>query len=236
MKIGLLSTYNASFLGYYLREFLALGITPTAIIMDSKDVSEKDAKIFQERTQGRMPKISLDEYQDAHIPSYFVKNHNSEETAKLVKNLGLDLLVNGGTPRILKSVLLSAPKIGVISCHPGLLPAFKGCTCVEWAIYKDEKVGNTVHFMNEAIDEGPTVIQEAINFSKKDSYVDVRLKVYASGMSLLAKAIKKIEAEKLHPSQMPKQVGGEYFSPIDDAKLEEVKLKLAAGKYKFQLD
>ncbi len=235
MKIGLLSTYNASFLGYYLREFLALGITPAAILMDSKDVSEKDAKIFQERTQGRMPKIALEEYQNSYIPSYFVKNHNSEETANLVRKLDLDLLVNGGTPRILKSVLLNSPKIGVISCHPGLLPAFKGCTCVEWAIYKDEQVGNTVHFMNEAIDEGPTVIQEALQFSRQSHYVDVRLKVYASGMNLLAKAIKKIEVDKLHPSKMPKQVGGQYYSPIDDDKLEEVKKKLAAGKYKYQV-
>ena len=70
----------------------------------------------------------------------------------------IDLLVNAGTPRILKSNLLKAPSIGVINCHPGILPDFRGCTCVEWAIYLDQPIGNTVHlicllYTSDAADE-----------------------------------------------------------------------------------
>lgn len=53
-----------------------------------------------------------------------------------------------------------------MNCHPGLLPKFRECTCVEWAVYLDEEVGNTVHFMNEKIDEGPIIVQEALHFKK----------------------------------------------------------------------
>lgn len=235
VKIGLLSTKNNPILGYTLRELINHSLKVDAIIMDSKGFSEKDETIFEERTTGRFPLIPLDNFEEQQIPVYYVKNHSSDISARLVRDLSIDILVNAGTARILKCNILNAPKIGVVNCHPGLLPKFRGCTCVEWAIYLDEQIGNTVHFMNEGIDEGPIIIQEALTFSKNDSYSDIRSKVFENSHRLLAKGIEKVIAENLNLNNLPPQSEGSYFGVIEKDKMEAVLSKIERRAYKYQL-
>jgi len=234
MRVGFLSTIDVPFLGYFIREFTQQGVPISAIVLDAKLQGAKDKRIHEERTAGRLPPIPLEEFESLHIPFYFVANHSSKVTADLVRDLSLDLLVNAGTPRILKTDILRAPSIGVVNCHPGLLPKFRGCTCVEWAIYLDEQVGNTVHFMSEGIDEGPIVLQEGLVFGEKDTYVDVRVKVYEHANRLLARGVKKIAEESLTPKDLPPQGQGRYFKVIDDEKMELVLEKVRFGKYAYQ--
>lgn len=150
--VGVLSTLNSPILAYLLKALVGHKVPVSAIILDAKVFSEKNLRIFDERTRGALPPIPLKELEQAGLPFFFVKDLNAVETQGLVKNLSLDLLVNGGMVRILGPELLNATPQGVLNCHPGLLPGFRGCTCVEWALYLDEPVGNTVHFMDEHID------------------------------------------------------------------------------------
>lgn len=181
-----------------------------------------------------MPPIPLDTFEQAEIPAYFVHNHNSNFTAKLVQRLELDLLVNAGTPRILTKEALAAPRIGVLNCHPGMLPEYRGCTCVEWAVYLDEQVGNTVHLMSEGIDEGAIVMKEGLSFSSTDNYPDVRQKVFSAGSRLMARAVHEIQAKKIDQGQFIPQGKGEYRPIIDAAKMALVYRKLEEGRYAFQ--
>lgn len=234
MRIAFLSTQNAPLLGYIIREFVREELSIAGVILDARGQSEKDLRIHDERTGGRLPSVPLEEFESLHIPFYVVANHSSKVTADLVRQLSLDLLVNAGTPRVLKPEVLDAPTVGVLNCHPGLLPRFRGCTCVEWAIYFDEQVGNTVHFMNERIDEGPIVVQEGLVFGKRDTYVDVRVKVYEHGNRLLARGVRKIMAEGLRPWTLAPQPEGRYFGVIGEDKMRVVLEKLARGEYAFQ--
>jgi methionyl-tRNA formyltransferase len=234
MRVGFLSTIDAPFLGYLIREFSQQNIPVSAVILDAKLQNARDHRIHEERTAGRLPPVRLEGFESLRIPFYFVANHSSKVTADLVRSLSLDLLVNAGTPRILKAEILGAPSIGIVNCHPGLLPKFRGCTCVEWAVYLDEQVGNTVHFMNEGIDEGPIVLQEGLTFDRKDTYVDVRVKVYGHGNQLLTRGVKKIIVEGLAPVKLPPQTRGQYFNVIEADKMQRVIEKLSRGEFAFQ--
>lgn len=236
LKIALLSTHGDPFLGYHLQNLLGRELDVCAVIMDSKGASARDLRIHEERTAGRMPIIPLENFEEKRVPFYLVKNHSSKDTAALVAHLDIDILVNAGTPRILKQPILLAPKIGVISCHPGLLPQFRGCTCVEWAIFLDEAVGNTVHLMSEGIDEGQIVAQQQLSFKKSDRYVDVRVKVYQAGLSLIATTIDSLNKGLITPSDFTVQSEGRYFKPIDEVKLKTVVDKLEKGQYLFQTE
>ncbi len=147
-----------------------------------------------------------------------------------MKELELDVLVNAGTPRILKTHLLRATPIGVLNCHPGLLPMFRGCSCVEWAIYHDQPVGNTIHLMSEGIDEGAVLLRDAVEITRDDDYVDVRVKVYEAGHSLMAVALKGLMEGSLDPAG-EEQAEGNYYKPIPDELLAIVKDKLRNGTY-----
>jgi methionyl-tRNA formyltransferase len=235
-RVGLLSTLDAPLLGYLIRDLATEGVRIGACIFDQRGQAARDHRLHEERTAGRLPPLPLEEFESQRIPFYFVADHRSKTTADLVRELALGLLLNAGTPRILGPELLRAPTIGVLNCHPGLLPRFRGCTCVEWAIYLDEQVGNTVHFMNESIDEGPILLQEGLRFRPEDRYVDVRVKVYEHGNRLLAHAAKKVLVEGLTPDQLSPQGTGRYFGVIEDDKMKTVVNKLARGHYAFQGD
>ena len=236
MRIGLLSRLDALILGYVIKEFDKAHIPIDAVILDSKRTGDQLKKVREERTGGRLPLIPLEEFESLEIPFYFFRSHTAVEAVLLVRKLNLDLLVNAGTPRILTPELLSAPNVGVINCHPGLLPQFRGCTCVEWAVYLDERVGNTVHFMTDKVDEGPIVVQEGLSFEKNDDYVDVRVKTYRHAFMLLAKGVKMVLEDELTPDDdlPPQHSDGRYFKPIDSEKLEEVRRKLSNGEYVYQ--
>ena len=78
MKIGFLSVLQDPLLGSMLRAFVRSGISPSAVLLDEKDVSPKNLKIFMERTEKRFPEVSLFEVRDVDIPYYFVPNNNCE--------------------------------------------------------------------------------------------------------------------------------------------------------------
>lgn len=233
MRICLLSTLGSYVLGNMLARFITNNIKVDSVLIDSKSPSKRELAIEKFRTQGKLKDIPVDKF-SKQIPFKHLEHHCSETAVNWIKSRKIDLVINCGTPRILKQNILTAPKLGILNCHPGLLPNFKGCTCVEWAIYLDEKIGNTVYFMTEGIDEGPIVIKEAVKCKSIDNYSDIRVRVYNKGFDLYIKALIKIEEEGIIQNSLSPQKGGKYFSPISDKKMKRVIEKLNNGEYKYQ--
>lgn len=64
---------------------------------------------------------------------------------------------------ILKGDLLSKYKNRLINFHPSFLPSFKGINAIDQAIQTNAIIiGNTAHFINETLDGGPIIMQNAI--------------------------------------------------------------------------
>ena len=67
------------------------------------------------------------------------------------------------------AAFLAAFPLRVINVHPALLPAFPGIRAVEQALDYGVKVfGVTVHFVDEGIDSGPIILQQAIELPEAD--------------------------------------------------------------------
>ena len=224
LRVGLLSAPDAPFTGRLIRTLAQHDVRPEAVILDAKAFSEKDKQIHHQRTEGRLPIIPLG---DA-LPIHPVANHNDDETAQLVRELGLDFLINAETPRILKSAMLTATPIGVINCHPGWLPDFRGSSCVEWALYEGKPVANTIHVMTEGIDEGPIVEREIVPVRDGDTYVDIRVRTFEHGVGLLARVAAEICTRKCTPDMFTRQGEGRYFKPMAPEKFAEVIERLEA--------
>ena len=235
MRIGILSTPNTLALGPVTTGLIANGIPVDCILLDSKGLSDYQVEYVRERTGGMLEPVPLGKLEDFHIPFFHLKSHLSDACYELVKERELDLLISASSPSILDQRILNASKIGIVGCHPGLLPRFRGSCCVEWAIDMDEPVGNTIYFLSKGIDEGPVVIQETIELTKKDTYQDVRQKAYLAGFDLLARGVRKIIDECLDPRKMQYQVGGKKFKTMTDKKLKTVMDKLQKGAYVYQI-
>ena len=134
VSFALLSVRNSPLNNFLLKEFNDLGLNHDFIIFDKKNWSQADVKRFCYRIGKNYSEIEYFK-ETKNILSFDVENHNNEETKNFIKQNKIDFLVNAGTPRILNNELINASSLGVLNCHPGLLPDFKGCCCVEWSIY-----------------------------------------------------------------------------------------------------
>ena len=218
MKIGILGTINNPMLGLIVKS-ISKKFRVNCIILDSKDWTNKDKLIWEKRTKGGINQISP--YSIDQLISFFLVNsHNSSRTEKLVKKRNIDLLINSGTPRILKSNILNSPNIGVLNCHPGLLPNYRGCTCLEWALYNDDSVGNTAHLMTEKIDEGPIIKQTILDISQYKTYEDIRVANYLNSIDVICEAVNLLNNSEINYEDYPK--GGKYYSPIDKKRMAKI--------------
>jgi phosphoribosylglycinamide formyltransferase 1 len=76
---------------------------------------------------------------------------------------GATLVVLAGYMQLVTPAFLGRFPQRVINVHPALLPAFPGIGAVEQAIdYGVRVTGVTVHFVDEGVDTGPVILQEAM--------------------------------------------------------------------------
>lgn len=74
-----------------------------------------------------------------------------------------DAIVSAGFMRILGPIVVSAYADRIVNTHPALLPAFPGAHAVRDALAAGvTQTGCTVHLVDEGVDTGPVLAQEAV--------------------------------------------------------------------------
>lgn len=98
------------------------------------------------------------------IPKSFPSREAYDQTiAKLLKEAGVELILLAGYNRIIGKPILEAFPDHVLNIHPSLLPSFPGLHAQRQALDAGVKVsGCTVHFVNEALDAGPIILQRTV--------------------------------------------------------------------------
>ena len=104
------------------------------------------------------------------VPIFYCKSFHSNETLDYLASLKCDVIsfTGGG---ILRSQVLDKPKIGVVNCHMGVLPAYRGMDCFAWAVLRDDykNIGLTTHFMDPGIDTGDIIKVQKVDIRFLDS-------------------------------------------------------------------
>ena len=83
-----------------------------------------------------------------------------------------------GFMRVLSPVFIEAFRGRILNLHPSLLPAFPGASAVQDALDWGAKVtGITVHLVQEELDGGPIVLQEAIPILRSDDWPTLEARI-----------------------------------------------------------
>ena len=231
--LGVLSTLHHPLLPYFLDALAPLEATvEPVVLLDRRDFAPKDLKIFEARTQGAFPAREPAEWLKRYRHDT-VDDHNA--CGPWMRAQGIRLLANAGTPRRLSAELLRAAAIGVLNVHPGLLPKYRGATCCEWAIYRDDPIGVTAHFMDEGIDSGPIVLTRRLAVRKGQTYSEVRVALYRLAHAVGVEAIRMVMEQGMTRQSLPPQpdAGACFHAPMPDGLLEQVKDKLHKGTYAY---
>lgn len=122
---------------------------------------------------------------------YHVLPHNSGETAEMMRSNGIDVGIVAGA-RILKKPTIDSVTKGIINFHPGLIPEVRGLDAVKWAVYRDLPIGLTVHFIDERVDAGRTILTREIPLRADDTLVDISLRLAETQANLLPEVLELI--------------------------------------------
>jgi len=102
-----------------------------------------------------------------------------------------DLVVLAGFMRVLGPAFVRAWSGRLLNIHPSLLPSFPGLHTHQRALEAGCKVaGATVHFVTEALDHGPIVIQSAVPVHPDDTEDTLAARVLATEHQIYPRAVR----------------------------------------------
>jgi phosphoribosylglycinamide formyltransferase-1 len=111
----------------------------------------------------------------------------------LLRARRIELVALAGFMRIVGPELVRAFEGRMLNVHPALLPAFPGTTSVADALAWGVKVtGVTVHLVDDEVDHGPIVFQEALAVLPEDDWDSLEARVHEVEHRLLPAAVRAL--------------------------------------------
>ncbi|MDD2703332.1 MAG: phosphoribosylglycinamide formyltransferase [Candidatus Omnitrophica bacterium] len=147
----------------------------------------------------------LNKAKRAAVKSVLVERKNFSSRAAFerkitahLKNEKIDVIVLAGFMRLLSPLFVRKFKNRILNIHPALLPAFKGEHGIRDAFdYGVKTSGVTVHFVDEKMDHGPIILQQAVPIRETDTLETLEKRIHAIEHRLYPNAVKLLIDEKL---------------------------------------
>jgi methionyl-tRNA formyltransferase len=134
------------------------------------------------------------------IPRIPCPNVNDPKFVEYVKGLNIDLVVVYFFSQILKPAILQTPRLGVINCHPSLLPRYGGPHPAFWMLKNGESIaGVTVHVMTEGIDTGAIVAQQELLIGENETNGQLTQRQHRAATTLLTEAVNAMAQGTIAP-------------------------------------
>lgn len=141
--------------------------------------------------------FALARAQQHHIPTkyfsrklFITREKYDQAIITYLQAKQIDLVVLAGYMRLVTPLFVAAFPQRIMNIHPALLPAFPGTQGVADALNYGVKVtGCTVHFVDEGMDTGPIILQEAIPVNDHDTTESLHQRIQGLEHKLYPQAI-----------------------------------------------
>ena len=165
-------------------------------ILDRIDAGDLDARVAlvisnepsaaglaAARARG-VPTLALD-----HRKSPTREDHD-REMARALEAAGARLVCLAGYMRLLSGWFVDRFKGRILNIHPSLLPSFPGTCAQRQALESGVRIsGCTVHFVDENVDSGPIVLQEAVPVLDGDTPESLEKRILEAEHRVYSRAI-----------------------------------------------
>jgi len=130
---------------------------------------------------------------------------HDRDVARTLDDHGVDLVCLAGYMRVLSPWFVRHYPSRILNVHPSLLPAFPGLEAQHQAWEHGVRVsGATVHLVDEGLDQGPIVLQEAVPVLARDTpetlagrILEAEHRLYPRAVKILAQGRCKIEGRRM---------------------------------------
>ena len=122
---------------------------------------------------------------------YETRQEFETEIINRLNKYNIELVVLAGFMRVLTPYFVGKFKNRIINLHPALLPSFPGMHAAKQALdYGAKFTGCTVHFVDEGVDTGPTIIQAVVPITDEDTEESLLEKIHAEEHRIYPEAVK----------------------------------------------
>jgi methionyl-tRNA formyltransferase len=148
------------------------------------------------------------------IPYLKVPDHNAPTALESLRAASPDLIVFTGGGMIRKD-LLSIPRLGILNCHSGILPWYRGMDVVEWPAAEDRLeepgIGLTLHFMDNGLDTGPILLRSRLDLKRDDNFESLRERIPEQQVSMMLEGVRGIRDGSLREECQEPTAGRQYY-------------------------
>lgn len=222
LRFAVLTSTNFPLKEYIFAKLLSANLLPDVIFAKDNGINQTDQGLLKNRFESLIRK-SNNENASNMFSKVNIATFGDPEVQKTLVEKDIKFAVNLGLGEKLKSKDLLELDMGVISCHPGRLPNYRGSMCPEWALLQGMPIYNSIFKMNYEYDEGPVLLEKEVELNYPISYEDFRTKIFTEGVDLLTEAISSLISSKLTTANFRNQGVGTTFRPMDSDTFNTVK-------------
>ncbi len=185
-----------------LQSLIESGVEVCAIVMPAPSDARKDRPALYQHVQPRygrsfVPVLNstlssnIVQFAQAHaIPLWEVTRMSDPLTLATLSAYQPDVICVACFSLRIPRAVLAIPRLGSLNVHPSLLPRNRGPVPLFWTFREgSEETGVTIHMMDEGMDSGDIVAQEAIPVPDGISYSTLEVLCAAIGGRLLARTV-----------------------------------------------
>jgi phosphoribosylglycinamide formyltransferase-1 len=119
------------------------------------------------------------------------REDHEREVLEMLQRHAVDLVCLAGYMRLLSPLFIRAFAGRILNIHPSLLPAFPGLEAQRQALEYGVKIsGATVHIVNEGLDAGPIVVQEAVPVMEGDTPAELAARTLLAEHRIYPRAVR----------------------------------------------
>jgi phosphoribosylglycinamide formyltransferase-1 len=156
------------------------------------------------------PASGLDHADLFGVPTFVVEEKHfsnrdewAEKLAENISHFNPDLIVLAGFMKVLPQSFVSQFSPRIINIHPALLPSFPGAHAVRDALAAGAReTGATVHIVDEGVDTGPVLAQQAVTIFPADDEKSLHERIKVVEHKLLVDTIRNLAVKQLEPSEV----------------------------------
>ncbi len=143
------------------------------------------------------------------VPVFQPERLGEEGAFERLSLLRPDAVVVVAFGQILKTDVLSLPRLGCVNAHASLLPRYRGAAPIQWAIANgDETTGVTTMLMNEGVDTGDVLLRREVGIRADHTGGSLHDELAVVSGELVVETLAGLEDGSIKPEPQDESLAG----------------------------
>lgn len=182
------------------------------LFLREKSYDTNADNIVSFRNNNNVKTKNIKEFKTTGTKIVFCKTLNDKTVEDVLKTKSKKLVVFTGGGIIRKNILQLAGD-GIINCHMGILPRYKGMDLPEWSVLENNhhQIGLTLHFMDTGIDTGHILKTVKIPIGNTNNIKTLRDRFEPIMVTSMVQVVEEYLGGKIQPQIQPISEKKQYF-------------------------